>query len=64
MKTEGLSIIEQVEIVMDDMKQLLEELEGTDSENIDFDQLRKLANYSKNYAIDIRDFVANRDLEE
>lgn len=64
MKTEGLSIIEQVEIVMDDMKQLLEDLEGTDSENIDFDQLRKLANYSKNYAIDIRDFVANRDLEE
>lgn len=64
MKTEGLSIIEQVEIVMDDMKQLLEDLEGTDSENIDFDQLRKLANYSKNYAIDIRDFLANRDLEE
>lgn len=60
MKTEGLSIIEQVEIVMDNMKQLLEDLEGTDSENIDFEQLKKLANYSKEYAIDMKEFIVDR----
>lgn len=62
MKTEGLSIVEQVEIVMNDMKQLLEDLEGTDSENIDFEQLKKLAKYSKEYAIDMKEFIANRTI--
>ena len=57
-----MSIIEQVERLQKDMEVLLDDLYNTDSDNIDFEQLKKLSSYSKNYSIDInmvRSYIEN-----
>ena len=59
LKTEGLSLIEQVEIVQKDMEQLLDGLVGTDSDVIDFEQLEEFACFSERYSKDIRNFILN-----
>lgn len=55
-----MSIIEQVEKLKKDMEQLLEDVYGTDSENIDFEQLKQLSNYSKGYSLEVNEFINNR----
>ena len=55
-----MSIIEQVERLQKDMEVLLDDLYNTDSDNIDFEQLKKLSSYSKNYSIDLKEFIHSR----
>lgn len=55
-----MDIMEQVDNLKKDMETLLEDLYNTDSENIDFDQLKKLSIFSRNYGADIQEFIYNR----
>lgn len=55
-----MNIIEQTEKLQKDMEVLLDDLYNTDSDNIDFEQLKELSNYSKNYSIDLKEFIYSR----
>ncbi|WP_346938073.1 hypothetical protein [uncultured Clostridium sp.] len=57
-----MCIVEQVDQLISDMKQLIEDLYNTDSENIDFDQLRKLSKFSLGYSADIDCVI--KDMED
>lgn len=55
-----MDIITQVDNLTRDMKTLLDDLYNTDSENIDFEQLKKLSIFSRNYSTDIQEFIYYR----
>lgn len=58
-KKEGLSmsIVEQVEKLVEDMKQLLEDINTSDVDVIDLDQLKDLSKFCEGYACDIREII-------
>lgn len=55
-----MDIITQVDNLTRDMNALLEDLYNTDSENIDFNQLKVLSQFSRNYSIDVQEFINRR----
>lgn len=55
-----MDIITQVDNLTRSMEILLDDLYNTDSENIDFEQLKKLSTFSRNYSADIQEFIYNR----
>ena len=55
-----MDIITQVDNLTRSMEILLDDLYNTDSENIDFEQLKKLSTFSRNYSIDVQEFINRR----
>lgn len=49
-----MCIIEQVEKLEKDMKQLIEDLVGTDEENIDYEQLKRMKKYCDTFKKDLK----------
>lgn len=55
-----MCVSEQVDKLILDMKQLIEDLYGTDNENIDFNQLRELSKFSRGYSADISCLIEDK----
>ena len=53
----SISIVEQVEKLVEDMKQLLEDISTSDVDVIDLDQLKDLSKFCEGYACDIREIA-------
>ena len=55
-----MDIITPVDNLTRDMKTLLDDLYNTDSENIDFEHVKKFSTFSKNYSTDLQEFIYDR----
>lgn len=53
MNTTNIGIKEQVNQLIINMKQLVENLNNTDTKNIDFEQLKEFSKFCLGYSIDI-----------
>lgn len=52
-----MCIVEQVEKLVEDMKQLLEDINTSDVDVIDLDQLKDLSRFCEGYAYEIREII-------
>lgn len=52
-----MCIVEQVDKLMKDMKQLLEDINTSDPDIIDLEQLKQLSEFCEGYSHDIREII-------
>lgn len=59
--TRKMCIVEQVDKLILDMKQLVNDLYGTDNEKIDFEQLKKFSKFCHDYSVDIQCVIKDKE---
>lgn len=56
-----MNMVEQVDKLIEDMKQLIDGLYEADNENIDFDQLREFSRFCIRYSVDVDRVIKNKE---
>lgn len=59
--TRKMCIVEQVDKLILDMKQLVDDLYNTDNENIDFKQLKGFSKFCHDYSVDIQCVIKDKE---
>ena len=55
-----MNMVKQVDKLIEDMKQLIDDLYETDNENIDFEQLREFSRFCIRYSVDVDRVVKDK----